>query len=312
MRFLRDIPKRELFDFELELGPHPYEVYSRRDSECPYPWATWWLAREPGMDEVLEEAGDSLEKVLERLSPVKIREKPTIFLARYEIIRYGKAFRHPEGVPKGAVNPCGFVHFMIGVPFGVVDAMGVIGEYTTDLDSLKVNRAAGPVPKPPERLFTLTGANKVVFRAMWLPQEAQIGQGLEPRAENHIWLYVSLGNERWPLPGEFVGLIVRLMPDAPWGHQETNPFLYSGNWLDTVYYTSGVIKDVNPEGPRYLVLRQGKRVWARPTDYAEYKVGDRVTILKNVGTTKESQTWEDKEDFGEDWFIAPITFYGGK
>jgi hypothetical protein len=49
-----------------------------------------------------------------------------------------------------------------------------------------------------------------------------------------------------------------------------------------------------------------------PSDFAEYRVGDRVTILKDIGTTKTSQLWkdEDMETAGETWQAVPVTFYG--
>ena len=36
----------------------------------------------------------------------------------------------------------------------------------------------------------------------------------------------------------------RMMPNKPWGKQKSSPFLYSGNWMDTIYYTSAVITEV--------------------------------------------------------------------
>ena len=61
---------------------------------------------------------------------------------------------------------------------------------------------------------------------------------------------------------------------------------------------------------------RGKRdIKVYPTDFAEYRVGDRVTVLKDVATVKESQTWKDEnmkpENFDEEvWRIAPLTYYG--
>jgi hypothetical protein len=143
----------------------------------------------------------------------------------------------------------------------------------------------------------------------------------EPEPKNlHWWLRVNLNDSKakFPVPGEFLGLGVRLMPDAPWGRQKSSPFLYSGNWMDTVYYTGAVVKEViEPDEatpyPRYLVQRRKEVVEAKPSDFAEYRVGDRVAILKDVATGKPSQRWKDADtqEFDLDkWVIAPLMFYG--
>jgi hypothetical protein len=62
-------------------------------------------------------------------------------------------------------------------------------------------------------------------------------------------------------------------------------------------------------------------ITARPSDFAEYRVDDRVTILKDVATEKKTQLWKDddmqyfggkKEIAPKDitWQIIPLTFYG--
>jgi hypothetical protein len=54
-------------------------------------------------------------------------------------------------------------------------------------------------------------------------------------------------------------------------------------------------------------------VTVKPTDFATYKVGDRVTILKKVPNKKDSQLWKDddtKKFNVDDWVIAPFMFYG--
>jgi hypothetical protein len=49
-----------------------------------------------------------------------------------------------------------------------------------------------------------------------------------------------------------------------------------------------------------------------PTDFAEYREGDRVAIVKDVSATKQSQLWkdEDQKEAQDAWRIAPVTFYG--
>lgn len=110
-----------------------------------------------------------------------------------------------------------------------------------------------------------------------------------------------------------------MMPDMYWGHQKSSPFLYSGNWMDTVYYTGARITEViDPTDeklyPTYKVKWRKDEITINPSDFAEYKVDDRVTILKDVSTDKKSQLWKDddmKSDCDkEKWQIIPITFYG--
>ena len=123
--------------------------------------------------------------------------------------------------------------------------------------------------------------------------------------------------KKWPVPGEFLSLGVRMMPDVPWGHQKSSPFIWSGHFVDTVYYTSAVITEViAPDNnflyPRYMVQWRKDVIQVNPSDFAEYRVDDRVTILKDVSTTKQSQLWKDDDmkQFGDTWQIVPITFYG--
>jgi hypothetical protein len=50
----------------------------------------------------------------------------------------------------------------------------------------------------------------------------------------------------------------------------------------------------------------------KPSDFAEYKVDDRVTIFKDVTTEKQSQLWKDTdtENWDDVWQIIPLSFYG--
>jgi hypothetical protein len=135
----------------------------------------------------------------------------------------------------------------------------------------------------------------------------------------HWWFRVQLagGTVKFPVPGEFLGLGVRMFPGMYWGRQKSSPFVYSGNWMDTVYYTGARITEViDPTDdvpyPTYKVTWRKDEFTVNPSDFAEYKVDDRVTILKDVATEKTTQLWKDDDmaEFGENWMIAPISFYG--
>jgi hypothetical protein len=105
-----------------------------------------------------------------------------------------------------------------------------------------------------------------------------------------------------------------------WWFQESSPFLYAGNWFETQYWTSGIVKEIHTLDDAaykcYEVTVKGLTLFLKPTDFKEYEVGDRVAIIKTDG--KEVFSWEDLKDReGEstkesplsDWFIIPYSFY---
>ena len=113
-----------------------------------------------------------------------------------------------------------------------------------------------------------------------------------------------------PVPGEFIGILCRpvVLPPHVWWFQESSPFLYAGNWMETGNLTSGVITAVKLEAARtdggtgneYTVKVQGCSVIVYPTDFYDYKVGDRVAILKKDSTVApitEAQIEESQKSF---------------
>ena len=68
----------------------------------------------------------------------------------------------------------------------------------------------------------------------------------------HNWMRLWLNKEnKWPIPGELCGLLVKplSLPPHCWWFQETSPFLYSGNWFETDYYTSGIVLAIFEKKP---------------------------------------------------------------
>lgn len=66
----------------------------------------------------------------------------------------------------------------------------------------------------------------------------------------HHWMRHWLKKDGvFPVPGEFVGLLCKAQSVPPhcWWYQKTNPFLYSGNFFETEYYTSGIVVAVFEE-----------------------------------------------------------------
>jgi hypothetical protein len=132
-----------------------------------------------------------------------------------------------------------------------------------------------------------------------------------------------------PVPGEFIGILCRPVATPPhvWWFQESSPFLYAGNWMETGNLTSGVITAVTREanrtdggiGDEYKVKIQGCEVTVYSTDFYTYSVGDRAAILKLDSATAatKSFTWLDQDPFLQteentvitDYVIIPATFY---
>jgi len=291
---------------------------------------TWWVMdQESGMDDLVEQAGDSLDHMGEDLGIYPFQDTDSndrLFLARYELPKFGENFQYSEAIfAPGEV--AGFIDFLGGFPIDCVEMLVAIGEWSSKGDQVKVKDGIGKAAAPgPDNLFQWPESDKVFFNLTAIPTKdvAKIfAPNLSGEAEpqkTHWWIRVNLAseNKKWPIPGEFLGLGVRMMPDKPWGKQKSSPFLYSGNWMDTVFYTSAVVKSINDPTddqpyPTYEVQWRKDTVTAKPSDFAEYQVGDRVTILKDVAAEKQSQTWEDDDtkDFDtEGWVIVPISFYG--
>ena len=123
----------------------------------------------------------------------------------------------------------------------------------------------------------------------------------------HSLRYYLHRDAKWPLPGEFIGLLAKPWPSHVWWFQKTSPVLYSGNWLETNYYTSGIITEIlqPPEGSFGLVYRcivRGMEVCIASSDFYGYTVGDRVAILRINDldrfrdTTKGNFKWKEIED----------------
>jgi len=302
---------------------------------------TWWFFdSESGMDDIADQAGDSLDTMIENLGiePLQTRD-PTnrLFLARFEFPKYGADFQYPDAVFVTDQTVNGFIDFLAGFPIDDVEMLLVVGQYSTLPSMVTVQsgsgRAAAPVPAD---FFTWKDKGKIILNLTALPIK-DFGKILAPNLsgqlkpkEPHWWYRINLtatdadGNPpKWPVPGEFLALGVRMMPDVAWGKQLTSPFMYSGNFCDTVFYSSGVITEIiaataERPYPQYKVrwrvtnANSGGIVTVTPTDFATYKVNDRVTILKSISTTKTSQTWQDDDmkTFGDDWVICPLSFYG--
>ena len=119
--------------------------------------------------------------------------------------------------------------------------------------------------------------------------------------------YYLRRDAKWPLPGEFIGLLAKPWPSHVWWFQKTSPILYSGNWFETNHYTSGVITAIlqPPEGSfglAYKCVVRGVEVCVASSDFYGYAVGDRVAIVRLndldrvTDRTKGNFKWKEMED----------------
>lgn len=156
------------------------------------------------------------------------------------------------------------------------------------------------------------------------------GEDIKPKLWMRYWIHKD---STLPVPGEFIGILCRPVACPPhvWWFQESSPFLYAGNWVETNNLTSGVITAVTLEsartdggtGNQYTVKIQGCEVLIDATDFLTYSVGDRVAVLKiaSTATVKEkSFTWREQTMLKQadeltkqaNGVIIPTTYYKKK
>jgi hypothetical protein len=336
---VQDALQRDLMEraaIEASLIHETLNIYAMMGIKAPYLEATWFAFREDGMDDILEKAGNSLDKsMFERLNirPVIVSDesaegKERLFLARFELPKYGQTPVYEEAILPMANYKClGWIDLLAGFQYGCCEMLMVVGEVTTRTEEFPAQPGEnGPVPPVPDDFFDEKfKEDKIVHNHLWLESENAEGlvEGLssEPVPEGPHWFFRvnCIETQKWPYPGEFVGLGNRIFPNLPWTlatrSPEYHPFLFSGSYLDTVFITSAEVIDTEITAAGYCKVKvrwREKEIWAYPTDFAQYEVGDRVTICKDVTTTKTSELWKDPDlwSFDEEiWRVAPITYY---
>jgi hypothetical protein len=153
------------------------------------------------------------------------------------------------------------------------------------------------------------------------------GEDVKPKKWMRYWINNA---DKFPVPGEFIGILCRpvALPPHLWWFQESNPFLYAGNWVDAYNVTTGIITDVTLEadrddgkpGNQYDIKIQGCEVTLEGSDFLLYSVGDRVAVVKldTIGVSAEkSFNWliqntfikADEQTEKSNYIIVPISFY---
>lgn len=295
--------------------------------------ACWCFFFSPGFDDLAEDNQDILDKMIDDLEIYPFVDKNKdyrIFLARFEFAKHGEDFTFPEAVKSSSY---GFIDFLGGFPVDCVEMLVGIGEYSTKAEDVYADEGKSVSPRVPKtKLFNWPDKKKVFFNYTAICGKVdgvKLGKYLAKNLDSETkprgpkwWFRVQIqGKEiKFPIPGEFFGLGVRILPGKYWGHQRSNPFVYAGNWMDTVYYSSGKVVLVNEptdDRPYYTYTVKWKKEEiedVRPSDFNIYEVDDRVTLIKDVDTEKTSQLWKD-DDMQEGnflidkWMIAPVMYY---
>jgi len=257
---------------------------------------------------------------------------PLIKEMRFEQIPEGNSFEYPSDGEEA--DHAAFLAFPVG-QLGVMENQSLVSESMIERGIMEDTTPVIPdggfmAPVTKERN---TCPGKHIINTAYLKTDDKVehlSEGFKGQDNfpPHRWKRYWINKEdTWPIPGEFVGLACKSLPyHASW-FQETSPFLYSGNWFDTNYYTSGTITEViedaeNEETNIYKVKTRGLEQCLRPNDFSKYEVGDRVAIVKKNGNPTnfnwtKLDTWEEtktKKATGstvscDDLVIIPVTFY---
>lgn len=250
---------------------------------------------------------------------------------RYETVLDGKGVKYySKGQTEGSI---GYLAFPIG-QLGVMEIVSIIGESVTESDSFSSELATvigGRMMPPVHNKRGLCDGTHLIERGYVVQDNVELMsadfEGQETWSP-HRWLRHWIQPEdTFPVPGEFVSLLAKPELYHVWWFQETYPFLYSGNFFETEYYTSGTVKEVivpddesDEETNIYKIWIRGYEMWLRPTDFYEYAVGERVAVIKETLILLDNWDWtlleSDKNNNSSsannpdgDWRIAPITFY---
>ena len=164
------------------------------------------------------------------------------------------------------------------------------------------------------------------LQTTWIPPSQYAD--IRPQYWLRYWINKE---EKFPVPGEFIGILVKplALPPHIWWFQRSSPYIHAGNWVETNNLTSGVVVEITKEadrtdggvGDQYKIKLQGYNILIDTSDFMEYNIGDRVGVLK-VPSVKEEPAIisfkyadmtlledKDKDKKNVDYIILPIDFY---
>jgi hypothetical protein len=224
---------------------------------------------------------------------------------------------------------CGLLSFPVG-PMGVMEVLSIFSESMTDMITNAIpfssnitiempvgwkcvtDRSLSGLMSPMTDLKGACPGVHIVEKGYLIASKdaeypAEVFAGYDKILPFHSLRYYLRRDAKWPLPGEFIGLLAKPWPSHVWFFQETSPLLYAGNWFETNYYTSGVITAIlqpleGQVGLVYKCVVRGVEVYVATSDFYGYAVGDRVAILRTndldrfMDTTKGNFKWKEMEN----------------
>jgi len=252
----------------------------------------------------------------------------------------------------------GYLAFPVG-QFGVMEVVSILKQTEAEKDGFEIRDEQSPITEsssgfmfPPTDRYT--GKNKclgehiiesaylipknnlspdqpdkrISIEVMASPLSTDLYADIRPQYWMRYWIHED---EKFPVPGEFVGILVKslALPPHVWWFQRTCPYIHAGNWIETNSLTSGTVMSITKEadrtdsgvGDQYKVRVQGWDILIETSDFLEYEVGDRVGVLKLPSVKEESVEtsfiWsdmpeleaKDKNEKNGDYIILPIEFY---
>jgi hypothetical protein len=275
--------------------------------------------------------------IYEIINPIQNKEKR---LSKFGIAKQ----RGGEDYDKNYITDyVGHINFLKG-PQCCMDAFIVAGEVSNQIPWVNHNVSNERLTPKPRQFSKLSdhqpdaGKYYIMYEGFKTTEHCELRNVANSVMSfyPYTWATVFLHKDnKWPVPGEFIGMCAynTVIPrQYPWFYQGSMPFMFSGHYFETTFYTSAIIysrDDGVVEGDyTYTIFwRTKKYKGVRSTDWKRYGVWDRVAIIRNVGSNattystfdlvekygdKESKTVEETEDIGiwpSNWLIAPITFY---
>jgi hypothetical protein len=274
----------------------------------------------------------------------------------FEVWRTGAGYQYSSVGPKGfkANDYAGYISFPIG-QLGAMEVISLMQETDLyDIESLSVSDTPSlqstpdMFPDMKDSKGNAIGGKNMCFGdhllesaylkttaadpnlELWASPIKDYGEDVKPKQWARYWIRKD---GTMPVPGEFIGILCRPVscPPQAWWFQESAPFLYAGNWIETGNLTSGIVTKVTAEvsrtdggkGSQYNVRIQGCEVLVDASDFLVYEVDDRVAVVKVDSTATratKSFTWlaqptlqlKDKLTKQINYVIVPITFYEGE
>lgn len=278
-------------------------------------WYLWDVQEDPL--EESEDVKDYLEDNLKGAKFVKTvistggASKRRAFTMDYEWVPDGESPSIDIGID-GAIS-C--LEFLSG-DLSAAESTLLIGEETGELED--VREGGSLLPPLPAR----SGGNEEILTHGFYLHEDEVKIINESPLNPFTVTRKGLKEEnKYPTPGEFIGMAVRVWPNHAWFSQATNPFIFAANWFETNHYSSGVVESrtdisdaLDESDFSYDVRIRGELVeGVLSTDFLPYAIDDRVALLK-LGDSLDTSSLFTNEDmkanaYNSTWRIVPVTFF---